>query len=86
MLDCLEKSGLEGVLVQRAILRANEEASHPIRFLDQQIIGYQTHRNMFIVCGIMTMVIQWHHYGYSESVEQMALTALRLLTEPLVSL
>lgn len=86
LLDCLEKSGLEGVLVQRAILRANEEVSHPIRFLDQQMIGVHAHRNMFIVCGIMSMVLQWHHDGYSESVEQMALTALKLLTEPLVSL
>lgn len=86
LLDCLEKSGLEGVLVQRAILRANEEISRPIRFLDQHMIGEQMNRNMFIVCGIMSMVLQWHHEGYSESVEQMALTARKLLSEPLISL
>ena len=86
LLDCLAYSALEGVLVQRAILRANEEVSHPIRFLDRQIEGEQMHRNLFIVCGIMSMVVQWHHDGYKESVEQMASTCLRLLTEPLVSL
>ena len=50
------------------------------------MIGVHAHRNMFIVCGIMSMVLQWHHDIYSESVEQMAVTALKLLTEPLVSL
>lgn len=86
VLDCLERSGLEAALIQRAILRANEEDSHPIRFLDRRVQDDKKHTNMFIVCGLMSMVVQWHHAGYPESVRQMAKTALRLLTEPLVTL
>lgn len=86
VLDCLERSGLEAILIQRAIVRANEEASHPIRFLDYRLQEDQKHTNMFVVCGLMSMVVQWHHDGYPETVRQMAQTALRLLTKPLVSL
>ena len=86
VLDCLERSGLEAILIQRALVRANEEASHPIRFLDYRLQADPKHTNMFVVCGLMSMVIQWHHDGYPETVRHMAQTALRLLTKPLVSL
>ena len=38
---------------------------------------------MFGVCGLMSMVLQWHHSGYAESAQFMAEVAVRLLTRPL---
>jgi hypothetical protein len=38
---------------------------------------------MFAVCGLMTMMLQWHHGGYQEAVSDMAKVAARLLTQPL---
>lgn len=38
----------------------------------------------FVVCGLMSMVIQWHREGYHISDEQMAKTAVRMLSRPLI--
>lgn len=84
VLDALEKSGFSGMLVQRAISRAQEETSRPLRFLSTGIQAEQKHATSFLVCGLMSMVVQWHHEGYPESVQEMAKIALRLLTQPLV--
>jgi hypothetical protein len=43
----------------------------------------QQHVMMFAVCGLMTMMLQWHHGGYREAVPDMAKIAARLLTRPL---
>ena len=85
VLDILDRSGLIGILIQRAIIRAQEETSRPLRFLSVEVQAEQKHLTMFMVCGLMSMVAQWHKDGYQESVRQMAQIALRLLTEPLVS-
>ena len=37
----------------------------------------------FVVCGLMSMVIQWHHNGYRQTVQQMVQIALRLMSNPL---
>ena len=41
------------------------------------------HLVRFAVCGLMTMMLQWHHDGYAEDVEDMARIAARLVTQPL---
>ena len=83
LLDALEKSGLSGVLIERAINHSILESSIPVRFLPadnrqmrERVIG-------FTVCGLMAMVVYWHHGGYVESPEQMAQIAMRLVTKPL---
>lgn len=85
VLDALERSKLSGLLIQRAITRAQEETNRPLHFWPNEIQLEQKHVTMFMVCGLMSMVVQWHHDGYPESTRQMAKIALRLLTEPLVS-
>lgn len=84
VLDALARSGRSGLLIQRAISRALEETSRPLRFLTSELRMEQKHVTMFLVCGLMSMVVQWHHEGYPDSVQQMAKIALRLLTQPLV--
>ena len=83
LLDALQKSGLSGVLVNRAIGHSVLEVMREHKFLppeEQQAQGYIT---LFAVSGLMAMVIQWHHDGYSQSAEQMAAIALRLMTQPI---
>lgn len=82
LLDALERSGLSGVLIQRAISYSRELDSLP-RFLttvDRQLRDYGT---MYAVCGLMTMLVQWHHDGFDPGVEQMAGLVIRLMSEPL---
>ena len=83
LLDALEKSGLSGKLVERTVnsaLRDHAFATHLVSDypgLDQQ------HVTLFIISGLMSVVIHWHHSGCSQTPRQMAKTAARLLTSPL---
>lgn len=84
LLDVLARSGLSGVLIQRAIEYSKQTDSLPT-FLtseDKQMLDYIT---MFTVCGLMTLLVQWHHDGFNPPSEQMAHLALRLMSKPIVS-
>lgn len=83
LLDALEKSGLSGVLIERSINLAIREGTVPQQYLAAEGKGMRERVTGFAVCGLMSMVIYWHHSGYEESIEQMAQTALRLVTKPL---
>ena len=49
---------------------------------DRRLREYGT---MFMVCGLMTMIVQWHDDGFSKSVAEMAELTMQLLTKPLFS-
>ena len=83
LLDALQRSGLSGELIVRAIRQASSEVSVPKRFLSADTRAMQRHVTMFGVCGLMSMVLQWHRDGYPESARFMAEVAVRLLTRPL---
>lgn len=82
LLDALAKNNLSGVLVQRAIAYTKNLDSLP-RFLVKEEKQLQDYGTMFAVCGLMSMLIQWHLDGFSQSVEQMAVLAIRLMSKPL---
>lgn len=82
LLDALERSGLSGVLIQRAINYSRELENLPgfLTVTDRQLRNYGS---MYAVCGLMTMLVQWHHDGFEPGVEQMAGLVIRLMSEPL---
>ena len=84
LLDALRKSSFSGLLIQRAMEYSNDMDTIP-RFLqigDRRLREYGT---MFMVCGLMTMIVQWHYDGFSKTSEEMAQLAMQLLTQPLFS-
>lgn len=83
LLDALERSGLSGVLIERTIDYSVSEGSFAVNLLHSEAVRIQRHVMMFAVCGLMSMVVQWHHGGYRQSVSDMAKIAARLLTRPL---
>jgi len=85
LICALEKSGLSGVLIQRAINYALTEVAFPGRFLPGESRQMQNDVVMFSVCGLLSMMLHWHLEGYRESEEHMASVAVRLLTQPLFS-
>lgn len=85
LLDALERSGLSGVLVTRSIDHALSDVGMPHRFLRQKERAARQHATMFGVCGLMSMILDWHHRGYDLSARQMSEIAVKLLTEPLFS-
>lgn len=84
LLDVLEKNNLSGLLIQRAIEYTKELDTMPPFFqsANRQLRDYAT---MFAVCGMMTLLVQWHRDGFSQSVDQMAELAIHLFSEPLFS-
>lgn len=83
LLDALDRSGMSGILIERAISHALSETVMPARFLPKDSKEVQKQVTMFGVCGLMSMVLTWHHEGYSRSASQMAGIASRLLEQPL---
>jgi AcrR family transcriptional regulator len=83
LLDALQKSGLSGVLIERSISHALGETVMPKRFLPRDSRDMQRQVTMFGVCGLMSMVLTWHHDGYKETPTQLARVACRLLGQPL---
>lgn len=84
LLDVLQRSGLSGILVERANSLAIQERMMPRNIMtlnaDLQSIALS-----FAVCGIMSMVIQWHHTGFRQTPQEMSHLASTLLTRPLLS-
>ncbi len=83
LLDALARSGMSGVLIERSISHALSETVMPSRFLPKDSKEMQKQVTMFGVCGLMSMVITWHHEGYPRSAGEMARIAARLLEQPL---
>ena len=84
LLDVLDRSGISGILVQRAINQAQNEFVLPRYSQLPEKKAIQSHAVAFSICGLMSMVIRWHRGGCVESPEEMAGIASALLTRPLV--
>lgn len=82
LLDALERSNLSGVLILRAVAYTKEMNTLPafLATMDPHLRNYGT---LFGVCGLMTIIVQWHHEGYVPGVEDMAALSIRLLSQPL---
>ncbi len=85
LLDALAYSGLSGVLIQRSIEHAITKTVYERRFLPMEEQFAQEYMLLFLVSGLMSMVIQWHHDGYPQSPEQMSEVALRLVSQPMAA-
>lgn len=83
LLDALQRSGLSGVLIERSISYALSETVTPSRFMKDASLNMRRYVVMFSVCGLMTMMIQWHHDGFDVDISEMATIAARLLNQPL---
>lgn len=83
LLDALERSGLSGKLVERTVNTAMVDQGFAARMLRTFPDLNQQHVVLFIISGLMSVVIQWHHSGCVQTPRQMAKTVVRLLTKPL---
>ena len=85
LLDALQRSGLSGILVERATELAAKE-----RLMPKRIKSWSTDRRdlalSFALCGLMSMILHWHRQGYPVSPEEMTAVAAAMLTRPLIEL
>lgn len=84
LLDALIRNRLSGMLVERATNHALHEHMMP-RYLLNKDASIQQLALTFAICGLLSMVIQWHQNGYQEPADKMAQIATMMLTKPLVS-
>lgn len=83
LLDALELSGLMGLLMERTVAYALTDDVLPSRFLPNDSKPMQKQITMFGVCGLMSMVLNWHREGFSTAPGNMAEIAARILSQPL---
>lgn len=81
LLDALERSGISSILVERSIRNSQQAQVFDTPAESREYVNQAT---AFIVCGLMSMVLQWHHTGYERSAEEMAALSRSLLGNPLV--
>lgn len=83
VLDAFQRSGISGTFVERAVHSTLEEQPfrNYLRSLDDTVDKRQA--VLFVVAGLMSMVIRWHHEGFAESAKDMAVAAAQILTRPI---
>ena len=83
LLDAILRSNLGGMLVERAVSLAKQEELMPgyVREWEDMMKDIAL---SFVVCGLMSMVLQWHRDGYRIPAEKMAQTAILMLSRPLI--
>ena len=83
LLDALARSNLSGMLIERSVAYAVTDDVLPIRFLAKDSRSMQRQITMFAVCGLMSMVMTWHHEDFQTSPQVLADAAARMLSQPL---
>ena len=83
LLTALQRSSLSGILVERATILAQREGLMPNQMQTMRK-DVQEAALSFAVCGLLSMVIQWHIQGYTVSPEEMTKLAKGMLTKPLI--
>lgn len=84
LLEALSRSSLNGFLVERATNFALREKMMP-RYMLSWEPDFQKLAMSFTICGLMSMVIQWHEQKFLLSPQEMTKIAVTMLTRPLLS-
>ena len=82
-LEAMSRSSLSGILVNRAVAFAQKDDMMPVRFLPNDSPDMRKHITMFGVCGLMSLMLNWHDSGYLKTSAEMARIAARMLSRPL---
>ena len=83
LLNALQRNSLEGLLVKRAIDMSHREGFIP-SYIQAMEPGVRRLALSFIVCGLLSMVIDWHGQGFAATTESMTQIAVELLKKPLI--
>lgn len=84
LLDALQKSGITGQLILRALAFSSEVDRMPafLQITDKRLREYGS---MFAISGLMAMIVRWHHDGFFKTPEEMAKLSLELFGSPMFS-
>lgn len=77
LLDALHRSGLSGILAERATNFALQEGHMPRQFKKMRP-DIQTLAMAFSITGLMAMILQWHRSGFQVSPDEMTKLATEI--------
>ena len=83
LIDAMQRSNLAGMLVERSVELAKREQLMP-GYVKSWEDTLQDVAMNFAVCGLLSMVLQWHKEDYRIPVEKMAQAAVTMLSRPLI--
>ena len=81
LLDALSKNGLSTLLYDRCIRHATVEDTTILQQLGlEPSLPHCAESLQFLLSGLLTLVVGWHHNGYQKSPQEMALITENLLS------
>ena len=83
LINALQRSNLTGLLFERSVSLAKQEELMP-GYVHKWEDTLQDIAMNFVVCGLLSMVLQWHIGGYQIPIEQMTQAAVTMLSRPLI--
>ena len=83
LIDAMQRSNLSGMLVERSMNLAKQEQLMP-GYVQEWEETLKDVAMSFAVCGLLSMVLQWHREGYKIPTEKMAQAAVTMLSRPLI--
>lgn len=83
LIEAMQRSNLAGLLVERAVNLAKQEQLMP-GYVQAWEDTLKDVAMSFAVCGLLSMVLQWHKEGYMIPTEKMAQAAVTMLSRPLI--
>lgn len=85
LLSALANSEMHSKITQYALKYADEEALKqylPTKDLDMDL---SKEMNLFVICGLTSLLISWHAEGFQKTPRQMAQISMKILSTPLLS-
>ncbi len=82
LLDALSSNRQSTLLLERCLIHISTEDSEVVRVMGAKLHPFSSEIVLFTLCGIMGLVISWHHRGYDKSIQDMASIMHHLLTKP----
>lgn len=83
LLDALYRSGLQQLLINRAVEQTVRFSILPDRFLASEQPAYRLYLVEFALLGMLSIMLKWYEGGFREPAFQLAAVTTRLLTQPL---
>lgn len=83
LIEAMQRSNLAGMLVERSVNLVKKEQLMP-SYAQAWEDTMKDIAMSFAVCGLLSMVLQWHREGYRIPTEKMAEAAVTMLSRPLI--
>ena len=84
LLDALEYSNINEILVKRMVLYCTSDVGFMRRFLTCTDSEEQEYAITYGISGIIAVILRWHHTGFRQSPEQMADMVLNLMASSMI--